>query len=144
MPHTAHGMSHCTLGTSKGCQESCRAGRVPALGTVSCRGSHGFLSAPRTCQVPSSTFLSAPSWVPGPADTPAQPKGKAAPFQPLHSSHRASTWCPFGTCGTSSMTLHSKHNQLPPPTLPALPLLLSLANEPRSNYCLLADTPRRE
>lgn len=48
MPPTSHGMSLGSLGESKGCQESCRAGRVPALATVSRQGYHGVLSAPRT------------------------------------------------------------------------------------------------
>lgn len=130
MPHMSHGMSHGSLGESKGCQQSCHAGRVPALGTVSRQGYHGVLSAPRTCQVPSSTLLSAPSWVPGPAAAPAQPWGETAPFQPLHSSYTASVQCPFGARGVSPATPHSKRNQ--PATshvLQALPFLLTLDNK---------------
>lgn len=127
MPHTSRGMSHGSLGESEGCQESCRAGRVPALGTVSHQGYHWVLSAPRTRQMPSPTLLSTPGWVPGPAAALAQPRGEAAPSQRLGSSDTASMRCPFGARGNSPATPHSEHSQ--PATsrmLLALPFLLTL------------------
>lgn len=127
MPHTSHGMSHGSLGESEACQESCRAGRVPALGTVSHQGYHGVLSAPRTCQMPSPTLLSTPGWVPGPAAAPAQPRGEAAPSQRLHFSDTASMRCPFGARSISPATPHSEQSQpATSHTLLALSFLLTL------------------